>query len=152
MELNFAQALWVLDLLSADKLAEIGVKALEAGMDSSALRMLASLSPSEVDEAPQLFARALAELGLAAMSRPEAARICAAHISQQILNGETSSRDGAKKLWDVSLHVEDKGFHDLDTFIYAASEIEDRPEDRDFFDREIVKEARSWATGNRGAS
>jgi len=38
-------------------------------------------------------------------------------------------------------------FHGADTFIYAASEYEDRPEDRDFFVSAIVKEAHRWAAG-----
>lgn len=145
MDILFAQSLWVLDLLDAAQLPDVGVKALEVGMDSRALRMLASLMQDEVDEAPKLFEEALKELSMPLLDRPNAARICAKAISMKILSGELSPQDGANRLWDVSIKVHSPNFHDLDTFIYAASEISSRPEDLEFFNREIVKEAELWA-------
>jgi hypothetical protein len=42
--------------------------------------------------------------------------------------------------------VDDQSFHELDPFIYAESEYESRPEDRDHFTREIREEAARWAS------
>lgn len=145
MDLLHAQALWVLGLLAAERLPEVGVEALEAGLDSEALCMLASLTKNEEAEAPELFAQVLKELGSHVLSRPDAARIYATVISRQILSGDLSPQAGANKLWDASIRVNDPDFHDLDTFIYAASELQSRPEDQDFFHSEIVKEAKIWA-------
>jgi len=138
------QALWVLGFLDATELIETGVKGLEIGMDSPSLRLLASLSPNEASDAPNLFSQTLKELGFSELGLPEAARVYTFEISRQIINSELSPENGAKKLWEVSIRVNDPDFNDLDTFIYAASELQSRPEDREFFIREIVKEAKTW--------
>jgi len=61
-----------------------------------------------------------------------------------ILNGEVTPYDGARALWEASLAVRDRSFHDLDSFIYASSEYHNRPEDRAMFDTAIVEEAKRW--------
>lgn len=145
MDILLSQALWILGFLAADQLVGIGIKGLQHGLDSTSLRLLASLSENEAMEAPVLFTQALKELGFPVIGRPEAARIYASEISRQILKCELSPKDGANILWDASIRVNEPGFHDLDTFIYAASELQSRPEDREFFIREIEKEAGLWA-------
>jgi len=145
MELLLKQSLWVLGFLSDERLPqEIGVQALEAGLDTATLRILANLMPNEALEAGQLFENVLKEFGLPVMNRADAARVYARAISKQILSAELSPYDGANRLWDASIRVNDPRFHDLDTFVYAASELESRPEDAEFFTREIMKEASTW--------
>ncbi len=146
MNMDFAQALWELGLLGVERLPEIALQALEAGVDSPALRMLAGLMGSEREEASKIFKQALKELRLPELSRQSAARVYAIEISKQILNGEISPQDGANKLWAASIQVKDPDFHELDHFIYAASELESRPEDKDFFNAAILKEAQMWAS------
>lgn len=145
MDILLVQAMAVLNLLSSERMIEVGGEALEAGMDSKALRILASLIQDEVAEAPELFEQASKELCLPKLSRSAAASIYAIAISRQILNGVISPQDGANKIWDASIRVNEPTFHDLDTFIYSASEIQSRPEDKDFFNSEIIKEAELWA-------
>lgn len=142
--MNLAQALWVLGFLGAEQLPEIALHALEDGVDSTALRMLAGLDSNEIPEATTIFEKALAELRVPILSRRDAVRIYAKAISMQIVNGEIEPEDGANKLWDASIRVKDPNFHELDTFIYAASELSSRPEDREFFNNEILSEARLW--------
>jgi len=113
-------------------------------MDSRTLRILAGLTHDEATDATNLFKQALEELGMSEITRSDAARICASAISRQIISGDLSPQEGANKIWDASIRVNDPGFHDLDPFIYAASELQSRPQDREFFNREIVKEAESW--------
>lgn len=146
MDIHLAQALWTLDLLAIDYLPEVACDALEAGLDSPALRMLAGMIDNEVNDAPKIFIQALKELSLPMLSRRDAACIYAIAVSKQILNGELSPQDGANKLWDVSIRVNNTDFHELDTFIYAVSELQSRPEDQDFFNCEILKEARVWVS------
>jgi hypothetical protein len=146
MDLILAQALWVLDLLAIDQLPEIAVNALIAGKDSQALRLLAGLTRMEATNTPELFRRALIELDLPEIDRISAARIYASSVSQQIIDGEIEPQEGANKLWDASIQVNDQNFHELDPFIYAASELPSRPEDRDFFNHAIINEALKWAS------
>lgn len=159
MELLLAQALWVLGFLPDERLPqEIGVKGLESGLDTETLRILASLMPNEALEAHQLFENVLKEFGLPVLGRADAARVYAREISRQILSAELSPCDGANRLWDASIRVNsargnEPRFCDLDTFVYAASELESRPEDAEFFNAEIMKEANTWVgpTGTHSA-
>ena len=54
--------------------------------------------------------------------------------------------EGARRIIAAVHRVDDRAFHALDPFIYAESEYESRPADREFFDEEIRKEASRWAT------
>ena len=150
MELLLKQALWVLGFLPNERLPqEIGVKGLESGLDTETLRILAILMPNEASEAHQLFENILKEFGLPVLGKADAARVYASAISEQIVSAELSPCDGANRLWDASVRVNsargnEPRFHDLDTFIYAASELKSRPEDAEFFNREILKEASTW--------
>lgn len=146
MKLLLAQAMMILGILTTDRLPEIAIEALEAGEDSSALRILAGLTQCELAEAPKIFELVLKELEIPMLTRSEAARIYAVDICVQIVSKQISPLEGANRIWDASIRVNDPYFHDLDPFIYAASELQNRPLDRDFFEREILKEARSWAS------
>lgn len=150
MTIRLAQAMMVLGLLSSEQMPQVAIKALEEGEDFSALRILAGLTGDEYTEAPRFFERALEELAFPALSRSAAARIYTIAICEQIMSGQLSPQDGASRIWDASVRTGDPDFHDLDSFIYAASELQDRPEDRDFFEREIVKEAHSRALRSAG--
>ncbi|WP_445369952.1 hypothetical protein ACH5Y9_25545 (plasmid) [Methylomonas sp. BW4-1] len=149
MDLLLTQALWVLGLLSDERLPEeVGVRGLEAGLDTETLRILSSLMPNESKEARRLFEKLLEEFHLPELEKANAARVYARDISKKILKNELSPCDGANRLWDASIRVNDPGFHDLDTFIYAVSELESRPDDVEFFNSEIIKEANIWVKHN----
>jgi hypothetical protein len=66
-------------------------------------------------------------------------------VSDSILAGEISPLEGAKRIWNATLAVNPHGWHELDAFIYAASEADSRPEDQEFFEKAIVEEARRWS-------
>jgi hypothetical protein len=145
-DLVLTGAMWVLGLLSAGDLSEAAQRALETGFDTNSLRILAALPKAEYAEAPDLFVRCLHELDLEPLTRADAARKIANAVSKRILSGEETPRAAAEHLWDVSIRVGDPRFHDLDPFIYAASEMRSRPQDADFFNREIIREAKEWAS------
>jgi hypothetical protein len=145
MNLRLAQALWVLGLLHADQLPVVATTALEAGADGKALRVLAGLLASQLEEAPDLFAEVLKSLGVPTLSLADAARLVAVEVSEQLLRGELNPTEAAERLWEASIRVGGHDFHDLDPFIYAASECKSRPAEKDFFEREIVNEAKRWA-------
>ncbi len=143
MTLDIAEALFVLNLLSNDKLPEVAVAALVDGIDNRPLRILAGLSSVELQTAREFFTQALELLGRGKLSKEEAARRYTRFVARQILSGELSPYEGARRIWGASTKV-DTEFHDVDPFIYAASEYEDRPEDREFFTKEILLEAQRW--------
>jgi len=58
--------------LHAEDLVDVAVQALLDGWDSPSLRSLAGLIEVDLRDAPELFARALAEVGLFPLSKREA--------------------------------------------------------------------------------
>jgi hypothetical protein len=89
-----------------------------------------------------LFEAAMTELGCTPMSPREAALTYARWICERIVLDQLTPYEGAKAIWNASLQAaDDEPFPELDPFIYAASEFEDRPEDRRFFDAAIRKHA-----------
>ena len=141
MEFDTAEALWTLGMLNSPSLPSVATSALTEGLDSPALRQLAGLISVEESDATQLFSRALRELARGNLSKRLAAMKYALFISSEIVSGHIEPYRGARKIWEATLRVQEDDFHDLDPFIYAASEYDSRPEDRDYFLSEIIKEA-----------
>lgn len=142
------QARWVLGIIPVDDLPDIAAGALCAGFESKSLLELAATSRRETDETRRLFNRALNELGLEPMSKSDALRLYANYISAAMLASEITPLNGAKQIWNAVLDSGMECFHDLDPFIYAASEMEDRRGETEFFEQEILKEAKRWVTTN----
>jgi hypothetical protein len=144
-DLRGAVAAWVLGLLVADDLPEIATVALLAGADNSWWRQLAGQSSPLMVEASDLLQRALEEDGEPIPDKRSAALRYASCVSRSILARTITPYDGARAIWRVSTVVDDASFHDLDPFVYAFSELEDRPADKQFFENVILKEAAQWA-------
>jgi len=145
LELKWLQTQWTLGLLSIGKLPEIATTLLCDGIESKALIELAGLTRKEPGAA-ELFEQALEELGCSPLEPIDAVRYYAKAISASIVASEITPLEGANRIWRAVLHVDLHGFHELDPFIYAASEIPDRPWDRKFFEDAIVEEARRWTS------
>ena len=137
-------AWWALGLIESTELPAGAARGLEDGLDSASLRSLAGLERSDSYGAAGLLERAAAELGLRVPDRREAARHLAIQLSKRIIRGDLEALAGARMVSKISRAVVSLGFHDLDVFVYADSEAEDRPGDRDFFVQRIVSEARRW--------
>jgi hypothetical protein len=132
----------VLDLAGPETLPTIATDALVDGCDSPSLRMLAGVADAQSDEARSLFATALAELELPFPTARDAVMILATDIATKVLDGTTAPFLGAQQVWELSLRAPREHLPQLDTFVYAASEWEDRPEDRNIFAEGIVAAAR----------
>src|SRR2546429_3242956 len=140
------EALWVLGLLSADELPDLATKALAQGFKSKSLVELARCSTDETEEIRRLFDQSLREItGKRKMLQTDALRHYAKQISVSILSKEASPLDGAKLIWRATVKARVEGFHELDPFIYAASEMEDRPQDKELFEKAIREEANRWS-------
>lgn len=134
----------VLGLMLPDELSVVALDALEEGFDSPALRMLAGLSENETAEAWDLFDRALAELRIVKPAKRDAVVALAREVAKQIKAGTITPYEGAKEIWDLTLLDLDAHFPELDTFVYGASEWEDRPIDRGAFAEGIMAAARKF--------
>ena len=143
-DLKIVQAEWVLRLIHTDDLPSIAIQALSSRIESKSLVQLAGLSREELPEARDLFERSLGELGCKDMSKTDALKYYAKKVSTLILETKITPLEGARRIWQATLKSGSNEFHDLDGFIYAASEIEDRPKDKSLFEKGIIEEARCW--------
>lgn len=130
----------VLGVMPGDNLPDIAACALEAGRDSRSLRQLAGLSLVRADEGLTLFRLVATELGLSWPTPRQALLLLARELADAVLRRNISAYAGAKQIWDLTLTAREST-PDLDPFVYAASEWEERPEERAFFEEEIRKAA-----------
>lgn len=140
--LEVAASKVALGLLLSQEFADVGVLALVDGCDSPWLRILAGSTADEADEARDLFDRALAELNVSVPSKRDAVMRLARETAKELLSGAMAPHAGAKQIWELSLRAPDEDLPELDLFVYAASEWEDRPEDRPVFEDGVAAAAR----------
>ena len=139
-ELASVAARMVLELAGPEDLSGAAVAALEGGLDSPALVALAG---ADACEARPLFDRALEELKISKPSPREAVIRLAQDEATRIVGGTVAPYAGAKRIWELTSRVPTVRIPELDPFIYAASEWEERPEDRVHFEQGIISEARA---------
>ena len=145
MTLELIEARYVLGQMLSDQLPAIACDLIAMGINSKSLGNLAGLSASEYPDARELFERALLELGRKKMSNELALKYFTKDVSIKILSGSLTPYEGAKLIWKTYRNTNIPDTHDYDPFIYAASEMEDRPRDRKRFERGILKEAKEWS-------
>jgi electron transfer flavoprotein alpha/beta subunit len=133
----------VLGLVGPADLSNAAVAALEQGLDSPALIALASDNEDDPSEAQALFVQALDQLDLDLPTPREAIIYLAKRSAAEIVQGTVAPYVGAKRIWDLTLRAPGVQVGELDPFIYAASEWEERPEDRALFEQGIRSEARA---------
>jgi len=137
---------WILGMIHTHELPTVAVELMTHGFDSESLLQLAVGDATRVVESGSLFQQALEELGRGKISKLDALKHYAKTVSRRILNAEVSPLEGARAIWHAQLSVGLSDFPGLDPFIYAASELEDRPEDSELFERMIRDEAGRWAS------
>src|SRR5438552_10283990 len=120
--LDIAVARWVLGLLSGKELPWVACAALEAGLDSPALRRLAGELRPTMGEAEPLFEKALGELHIDVPTKSEAGLIVAKAYAVRIVEGSVSPYEGARRIWDDVHDQVEELKPQLDPFVYWASE------------------------------
>jgi hypothetical protein len=70
-------------------------------------------------------------------------------VCQAILDGAITPYDSAHRIWDATIAIGDPDVPELDTFIYAAAEWDDRPEDANIFAEGVVAAAKEIAGTSR---
>lgn len=142
---NGAIAAWVLGLLVSDDSARVAVTCLSNELDNSWLRELAGLSSPTKPEASDPLSWGLDAAGWHVPDKPKAALDYASCVAANRFWRSLLVRGREGDLARASVAVGDDSFHELDTFVYAASEHEERSSDRSFFDKAILAEAPQWA-------
>ena len=139
-----AEAEWMLGLLPKEVLPKLAQEWLCQSSEVSSVLDLAITDPDDI-HILDLFKKVIVDIVGKEASMIDALRFYAARISAQIVESKISPLMGAKMIWHASLNAKMKDFHDYDAFIYAASEIDDRPNEKEFFENEIFKEAQRWS-------
>jgi hypothetical protein len=133
------------DFLSCDELPELAVKALQAGLDSQSLRLLAGeLRPTWADCEP-LFERALHDLGIHYQPRPEAGFALALHYARGIASGDLAPYQGARRIWlDVANEFINNPtiWDELRIFVCLVSDLDECPAERVNIEQEIRDQAK----------
>lgn len=140
MRIELAEALWTLGLLPQEEMSRVGLSVLEYHPDNEAAAILAGLGANESTDASRWFEKMLEALGREHMTREVALEQYVREVCQDIVARGCSAYEGSKSIWRVVL-ASGLSTHRYDPFIYAASEYEDRPSDRDFFASAIIKAA-----------
>jgi hypothetical protein len=139
--LRLVAAKHLLDAVGTDAIASAATNALMEGVDSPSLRRLAGMTGGDNDEARAVLSAALRELQIESPTPREAAMLVAIEIALRITKGTISPYDGAREIWHIRGGLPEEDLRELDPFVYAASEWEERPKDRDRFAAGIVAAA-----------
>jgi len=92
MTLDVAEALFLHGQIRREELPAVAGDLLAAGTETPAIRSLAGLTQAELDEAHELFRRALQELGRRRPTGDEAAMTVARHLSAVVLADPANAR------------------------------------------------------------
>ncbi|WP_157537981.1 hypothetical protein [Kitasatospora azatica] len=132
----------VLQNQATEDLPTIAAEALAAGIGSPSLVDLAYVRSGDSDEARDLFLDAMDELGVSRPQDPTDAFQLARFIATEILAGTVSPESGAWQIgwraWDP--HPDHPA--ELAIFMGLASASEDYPDERDYYEQAIIREAR----------
>ena len=142
-------ALWVLGLIRPEDLPELASRSLMTPATTTTLADLAVCRSDEPELIEKLLLQLFSESRASFPSKRDALRWYACDVSRSILAGTKAPYAGAREIWNATVKAGDKDFHELDGFIYAASEMEDRAIDRPHFEREICEEAKRWVNRSR---
>jgi hypothetical protein len=138
----------LLDFGGADAMPAEATQALLEGIDSPAVRRLAGMDGADGDDVRAAFRSALRELAIEIPSRREAAILLATEVARRITQGTVSPHEGAREIWGV-VRSSREHLPELDTFVYGASEWEERPKDQNNFAAGIVAAAHDLVLANQ---
>jgi len=147
MDLEIAAVRLALGNLSSEEVIVAASAALDRRVYSDSLGLLMYEEPIWSQVGP-LFERALFELSIPIPSRENASPILAREYARQIVDGEVTPYEGARKIWFVA--NESRVDDSLRIFVGLASEWEDDPAHRPQYEAMIVEEARRLAVSGEG--
>jgi hypothetical protein len=98
--MNLAASYYTLGKVWGEELPKIALAALEQGLDSKSLRILAGEAKTTISETGPLFEKARSELHIQLPDFQEAAYTIVYYRVQQILTSELGPLEGAALLWE----------------------------------------------------
>ena len=150
LDLSDAAAFWQLELLFERRPPPIAANALEKGLDSPSLRILAGETEKVASIVGPLFLAALRELGIPLPDPASAQMIAARFYARKIVNGSLSPYEGACCIWweianeAYPTREESEVWNRLRAFVGLASEYEDNPRHQREYEDQIVQEAKDF--------
>jgi len=108
MDTKLLAAYWSLGQLKSEALPRIAQEALEEGLDSPSVRMLAGEQNPIMSDAGPVFEQVLIELSVAIPQRREAAIRIAKHHAEAIVSGRISAIEGARRIIGEAYHYCDE--------------------------------------------
>ncbi len=144
MDLNIVAARLAMGKLTSEEAIAAASAALDRGAYSESLGLMMFEEPLWSEVGP-LFTTALSELGIPVPPRDEASLSIAREYARQIIAGETSPYEGARRIW-WELANEPGADSSLLAFVGLASEWEDSPF-RPEYETAIIEEARHLVSG-----
>lgn len=99
--LETAVALQRMKRLWPEQMVRVAERAIGEGPDSPALLELSTLSGRHLEEAPKLFAEALADLGVDQPDLVSAARLSIEYWATEVLEGRLPWRSGVSFMWQM---------------------------------------------------
>jgi hypothetical protein len=148
MDLNIAAAWLALGKLRSEDVIAAASSALDRGVYSKSLGLLLYEQPVWSEVGP-LFTTALSELGIPVPCHDEASLTIAREYARQIIAGETSPYEGARRIW-WEVANEPGADSSLLAFVGLASEWEDSPRYRLEYEAAIMEEAQRLVSGKAG--
>lgn len=145
-DLDTLHAYYLLGVASLGDIYDFAIRELREPVDDNLLAI--SICDKSDEECIRREALSLFEdRGLCDAPTREVLRTFATDVSSRILDGSLPARAGADLIVRAVRRADLHDFHELDAFRYAASEMDDRPEDFDFFQNALIEEAQRWASG-----
>jgi hypothetical protein len=103
MDLDLAQARWVLGMIPLDQLPELAAQAMVQGFEGPGVLDLASFDePTLHLIKPEIVEQAFREMGRAPLTRSQAALRVARELALRILRGQVSVEKGAADVFDLT--------------------------------------------------
>jgi len=161
MEIDLIAAYWSLEQLPTERLPEIAQEALEEGLDSPSLRILAGERGATMSELNSLFKSSLSELNIEIPPIREAAMHIARHHAKNITSGRVSPIEGARQITREAYYLVE-GLNELIAFVALIDQFEEFTEapQKNYYgeencknvlietEEEIVKEAKRLVAEN----
>jgi hypothetical protein len=145
--LDWPDALAIIGIqpIRSDLIPWVATMALERGLDGPLLRRLAGVAPWDQQAETSDLIRAFEEAGLPWPARQDIPDILLRAASRAIVADRVDPIVAAHWLWRLNAELPSH-HHGFDPFIYAASEADERPKERDLF-VEMVKGAATDIVG-----
>lgn len=127
--------LFELGLGRPEEVPEIATEALIAGLETSTLIELAGAGNEDLRsfDIERLLKTVAGEIGLVDGPQPDALVRLASRVAVEILSGERTEIEGARRIWNLSRATGAHPPEVLHPFIYAASEWDEQPDRQDEF-------------------